>query len=32
MRAGGPVGVTKDGRLIGQVTKDSVIKELVQNC
>jgi glycine betaine/proline transport system ATP-binding protein len=32
MRAGGPVGVTKDGKLIGQVTKDSVIKELVQNC
>ncbi|WP_417255176.1 choline ABC transporter ATP-binding protein [Celeribacter sp.] len=31
MRAGGPVGVTKDGRLIGQVTKDSVIKELAQN-
>ncbi|WP_417246088.1 choline ABC transporter ATP-binding protein [Celeribacter sp.] len=32
MRAGGPVGVTKGGRLIGQVTKDSVIKELAQNC
>ncbi|PZX06077.1 choline ABC transporter ATP-binding protein [Celeribacter halophilus] len=32
MRAGGPVGVIKDGKLIGQVTKDSVIKELAQNC